>query len=375
MIKILFVTNVDWFFISHRLVIAREAKRRGWEVCVAAEDTGRKSEIESEGIEFFDLRFSRGGTNIIGELIAIFKFINLYRKVKPDIIHHITLKPVIYGSIVAKFFNINGVVNAISGLGYTFTGNRGGLLQRVILWLARYGFARSNVAVIFQNRNDKDTLISNHLLGNATRVYLIKGSGVDLNMFAYTPLPKSVPVRVLLPCRMLWDKGIREVREASDQLKEKYKGKIRFILVGMTDAENRSGVPERYLRDWADGDYVVWEGYQKDMLPFYQDCHIVVLPSYREGLPKTLIEACAVGRPIVTTDAIGCNDCVDEGVNGLKVPVRDADALALALEKLINNPALMEEMGGAGRRKAEAEFNVDDVVRRHLEIYNSLLCR
>lgn len=371
--KLLIITNVDWFLISHRLVIAKAAVKQGWKVYVACEDTGRGNEIMVEGIEFIPFAFSRSGTSIIKELQTYQRFVNLYKKLKPDVVHQITIKPVVYGSIAAKRLGITGVVNAISGLGYMFVGEKIGLVQKLILKLMKYGFSHANTHVIFQNQNDQNTLVRFNILNSTNRVHLIKGSGVNLNYFNFTPLPKDEIIRILFPCRMLWDKGVRELREASDLLKAKYFGKIQFILVGMSDRENKSGVSEEYLRDWECDDYVIWKGHQPNILDYYKNCHIVVLPSYREGLPKTLIEACAVGRPIVTTDAVGCRDCVDEGKNGYKVPVGNGKALTWALEQLINNMPLMKKMGAAGRKKAELEFNVDDVVNRHLNIYLSML--
>jgi glycosyltransferase involved in cell wall biosynthesis len=172
---------------------------------------------------------------------------------------------------------------------------------------------------------------------------------------------------------MLWDKGVKELREASDILKTKYKDKISFKLAGLADEDNKAGVPARYLNDWEDGDFVHWIGYQKDMAVVYQNSDLVVLPSYREGMPRTLIEACASGKAIVTTNAIGCRECVDEGVNGFKVAVGSGIELALAIEKIYLNPDLCIAMGEASRRKAEKEFDQVDVVKKHLEIYNTLL--
>lgn len=371
--RLLIVTNVDWFLISHRLILAKAAKSAGWDVYVACEDTGRAGEIAVEGVQYVPFSFSRSGTNILEEIKLLAKFKRLYKEIKPDVVHQITIKPVVYGSIAAEMEKIPGVVNAISGLGYMFTQGREGLMQRVIFGLMKFGVRRKGVAFIFQNNEDKHVLEKYRVFDERNSTYLIKGSGVNLEKFSFQPLPDSEVIKILLPCRMLWDKGVKELRETSDILKSKYQHRIQFVLVGMADNDNRAGVPESYMTDWEDGDYVVWKGHQIDMAPFYKDCHIVVLPSYREGLPKTLIEACAIGRPIVTTDAIGCKDCVDEGVNGFKVPVKNSAALANAIEKLINDKDLMERMGVAGRRKAEREFDEKDVIKTHLEIYDAAL--
>lgn len=371
--KLLIVTNVDWFLISHRLVLAKSAINSGWDVTVACEDTGRAHEISVDGIKFVNFSFSRSGTNILDEFKLFKRFRELYRRIKPDVVHHITIKPVVYGGAAAKFEKIPGVVNAISGMGYMFAQGKVGIIQKVILKLIDFGVQRENVSFIFQNEDDKEVLQKYSVLKSYNTVNLIKGSGVDLNLYKFKSLPEGSKIRILLPCRMLWDKGVKELREASELLRPIYKGKIQFVLVGMSDENNRAGVPESYLKEWAEDGYVEWHGHRADMIEFYNSCHIVVLPSYREGLPKSLIEACAIGRPIVTTNAIGCKDCVDEGVNGFKVPVKDGIALADAIEKLINNKLLMCEMGLNGRAKAEKEFDVDQVIQKHLDIYQSVL--
>lgn len=367
------VANVDWFFISHRLCIAQQASREGWKVFVACEDTGRKNEIEVDGITFIDFKFSRSGVNPVEEVKTLRQFYQLYKQVQPDVVHHITLKPVTYGSIVAKALNIKGVLNAVSGLGYNFTGDRKGAVQRMMIRLMRYGFDRNNLSVIFQNSDDQKALEDLRILSKKNKIVRIKGSGVDLVKFPQSPFPSFDKIKVLLPIRMLWDKGVKELREASDLLKNKYKDRLQIILSGLADEDNKAGVPSHYLNEWQDGNYVVWIGYQKDMVQVYQDSHIVILPSYREGMPKTLIEACAIGRAIITTDAIGCRECVDEGVNGLKVPVYSVQELADAIEKLVLDHELLIEMGNQSRIKAEKEFDVNSVINKHLEIYSNLV--
>lgn len=371
--KILFVANVDWFFISHRLVIAEEAKKNGFDVIVAAKDTGRSQEIIDKGIQFINLSFSRSGTNLIREFITLIKVFKIYYILRPDIVHHITLKPVIYGSLIAKVLKIKGVVNAISGLGYNFTEGRKSLVQKVMLLILKFGFNRKNVVIIFQNENDQKELTELGVIHPSNLIVRIKGSGVDLEKFHESSFPSFDRIKILLPIRMLWDKGVKELREASDILNKKYYENVEFILSGLADEDNKAGVPASYLNDWQDGNFVKWIGYQKNMVEVYQNSHIVVLPSYREGMPKSLIEACAIGRAIITTNAIGCRECVDEGINGLKVPVKDAQSLANAIETLVNNPNRIIEMGKASRLKAKKEFDINFVLQIHSQIYNQYL--
>lgn len=371
--KILFVTNVDSFFISHRFPIAEEAIKSGYEVIVATTDTGRSKEIIEKGIQFVNLPISRSGINPIKEFITLIRFYFVYKKVNPDIIHQITLKPIIYGSIASKFLKIKSVINAVSGLGYNFTGERKGLASKIIVQLMRFGFNCKNVSLIFQNQDDYNQLLSLNVVASNNTIYRIKGSGVDLNIFKTASYPDFEKIKILLPCRMLWDKGVGELYEASIILRLKYHNKIQIILCGSVDKGNRASVPRSFLESWQDGEFVKWIGFQNDMFHVYMDSHIVVLPSYREGMPKSLIEACAMGRAIITTSAIGCRECVDEGINGLKIPIKNSRALADAIEQLINNPEKIVQMGKASRLKAEAEFDIHLVVKKHLEIYRKVI--
>lgn len=367
--KILYVVNVDWFFISHRLIIAQNAISNGYKVFIACKDTGRISEIEKLGVKHINLPISRSGINPFLEINTLIYLYRIYNNIKPDIVHHITLKPVIYGSIISKLLQIKYVVNAVSGLGYSFTKGRKGIVQKLMIVLLKFGFNRKNITVIFQNGDDEIFFKKQGITSNFNKIIRIKGSGVDLKQFKKSSMPDDDIIKILLPSRMLWDKGVKELREATEILAEKYSEKIQFILCGLADKNNRAGVSESYLKEWQDGTYVKWIGYKKNMVEIYNNCHIVVLPSYREGMPKSLIEACAVGRAIITTDAVGCRECVDEGINGFKVPVNSSIDLAIAIEKLILNRPLIKKMGQNSRIKAEREFNVEEVVTRHLEVY------
>ena len=366
---ILFLVNVDWYFISHRLLIAKKAVAKGYNVYVACLDTGRSDEIKAIGANFINLPISRSGINPFRELSTLIYIHKIFKKVNPDIVHNISIKAVIYGSLISKLFTSIHLVNAISGLGYNFTKNRKGVIQKLLIQLLRLGFQRKNLTVIFQNEDDELFFKENRIISRNNKIVRIKGSGVDLSKFRKTKLPDFDIIKILLPSRMLWDKGVKELRQATEILKPKYKGKIQFILCGFADKDNRAGVPDHYLKDWHDEIYVNWIGYKKEMVEVYNDCHIVVLPSYREGMPKSLIEACAVGRAIITTDAVGCRECVDEGINGLKVSVYSSRELAMAIEKLILNQAILIKMGLNSRKKAEKEYDVNNVVSKHLKIY------
>src|SRR5690606_15902741 len=232
---LLILTNVDWFLISHRLVLAKAAVKAGWKVYVACEDTGRGHEISVDGIEFIPISLSRSGTNILSEFKSYQQIKKIYKNIKPDVVHQITIKAVVYGSLAARQVGIKGVVNAISGLGYMFIPGRMGFMQKLILRMMKFGLDRPNSAIIFQNNDDKLTLEQFNVLNKQTQINLIKGSGVDLNQYSFSELPSGDIIHVLLPCRMLWDKGIKELREATETLKSNYKGKVQFVLVGMAD--------------------------------------------------------------------------------------------------------------------------------------------
>lgn len=370
--RIIFVVNVDWFFLSHRLPIAKEAINFGFEVIVVASDTGVAKEFENYGIKFINVPFSRSGVNPIFEVLNLVKLFKIYFLLKPDIVHHITLKPVIYGSIIAKLLNIKNIVNAISGLGYNFTQERKNIISRIMIFLMHIGF-NNKLNIIFQNQDDFDELNNLKVISHLNKIFFIKGSGVNLNQFYPAKFPDFEKIKILLPSRMLWDKGVMELYEASLILKSNYYKKIQFILAGIADEDNKAGVPVVFLNHWQDGEYVKWIGYQSEMINVYKNAHIVILPSYREGIPKSLIEACAMGRAIITTEAIGCKECVDESINGLKVPIKDVQALVNAIEYLVKNPIKIIEMGKASRLKAEKEFNINLVVKTHLAIYNQYI--
>lgn len=370
--RLIFVVNVDWFFLSHRLPIAKEAKKFGFEVIVVGSDTGRAKEIENYGIKFIKVPFSRSGVNPIFELVNLFKLFKIYFFLKPDIVHHITLKPVIYGSIIAKLLNIKNIVNAVSGLGYNFTEGRVNIISRIMLFLMHFAF-NNKLSIIFQNQDDFQELTKLNVISPLNKIYFIKGSGVNLDQFYPAKFPVFDKVRILLSSRMLWDKGVKELYEVSLLLKSRYSKKIQFILAGMADEDNKAGVPVSFMNHWQDGEYVKWIGFQSEMIDVYKNSHIVILPSYREGIPKSLIEACATGRAIITTEAIGCKDCVDESINGLKVPIKNVQALANAIEFLVKNPNRIIEMGKASRLKAEKEFDINLVVKTHLAIYNQYI--
>jgi glycosyltransferase involved in cell wall biosynthesis len=369
--KIFLVVNVDWFFLSHRLPIALEAIKKGYDVTICAIDTGRKAEIESYGLKFKPLPTSRSGTNAIIELRVLFFLFNWYRREKPDIVHHVAMKPVTYGSIAAKLLGVKRVVNALSGLGFLFiNADENRIIHSLLSRIFKFGFNNPNLRFILQNQDDL-TMIKDLKILKDNQVFLIKGSGVSLSSFKYAIEPDDSTVKIVLPARMLWDKGIGEFIEAARILKSSYASKILFILAGPVDSENKATIPESQLLAWHTEGVISWIGFQSNMVKVLNDAHIVVLPSYREGLPKSLIEACAIGRPIVTTDVPGCREVVIDGVNGFLVPNKSVKPLADAIEKLILDKELRIKMGKEGRKIAEHYFSLESIIEQTFFTYEN----
>lgn len=367
--KLLMIVNEDRFFLSHRKEIALAAQQAGWEVTVVCKDTGQRAEVVALGLPMLDLPVNPTGMDPMQEF-RTFRFLwALYRKNRDAVVHHVGLKSILWGGLAAKMTRVSGVVNAVSGLGVLFSDEELGLSAKGILTLMRFSNRRKGVKVIFQNNEDKQ-LFLRHKVVEESQVEFIKGSGVDLNEFRFVPEPPTSNLKVVFSARMVKEKGVMELIEAAEQLRHDYEGRVEFWLCGRL-AANADAVPREVLEARCDGRYIQWLGLRTDMRSILEQSHIMAFPSYyREGLPKSLIEACAIGRPIVTTDSIGCRDAVDDGVNGFLVPPRDSMALAEKLRLLIDDKALRERMGRASRAKAEHEFDLQKVVEKHLEIYN-----
>ena len=371
MIRLFIVVNVDWFFLSHRKDIALSAQENGYEVTVVTKDTGKKQYIEALGLKVIDLPMNRSGQNIIEELYTCWFLYRLYRREKPDIVHHVGLKTILWGTLAAKLAKVHGVVNAVSGLGIFFSEENTSLVSKLLPRVLRFSHHRKNLAVIFQNEEDKGLFLKNRII-KEEQAFMIKGSGVDLNQYCYTPEQESKKIKILLTARMIVEKGVFVLVDAALKLKEKYRDKVEFLLCGGLD-DNPKAIKEEELKSVCDGGYIQWLGYRTDVLELLKSCHIVAFPSYyKEGLPKSLIEAAAVGRPIVTTNSIGCKETVVDGYNGYLIPVKDSDTLAEKLNLLFEDENLRQNMGRNSRILAEKDFSIENVIHRHLEIYSQL---
>jgi glycosyltransferase involved in cell wall biosynthesis len=377
--KILYVVNEASFFMSHRLPVARAAQDAGFEVHVAAPadhvwapDDFDLQVVRDAGFEVHIVPLSRRGKNPFRDLVTLFALMRLYRKIRPDLVHHLTIKPILYGSIAARFCGVKAVVNAVTGLGQVFSdeGLQGRTIRKMIIVILQLSFQKGKFCTIFQNSKDLQTLVSARVVDEDS-AFLIRGSGVSLTRYLPKPEVQGRPV-VILAARMIWEKGIAEFVGAACILK-KAGCSARFALVGNTKLSNPRAVPEETLEQWRKNGDVEWWGRQENMPEIYASSHIVCLPSsYGEGVPLTLIEAAASGRAIVATEAAG-QEIVREGQNGMLVPAGDERALADALKILIDDETLRRNMGAEGRKIVEDGFSVDKVIAQTMKVYNGLL--
>jgi len=372
--KILFIVNVDWFFVSHRLPIAIKAKEQGYQVHIAARITNKLSLLKDYGfiIHPLNLHRSRTGVKIISEFLEI---LSLIRNINPNIVHLITIKAVLLGGVSARMAKTPAVVSAIPGLGFVFIkkGIVGFFYRHIVSFFYRLSLNHKNQMVIFQNSSDQAKL--NKITKNPLQEsIIINGSGVDLSVYNFKPIPQGTPI-VLFPSRFLIDKGFKEFIEAA-KIVNLYEKKAHFIMIGDIDLSNPSSLSRHEIDQYKiSGDVEFFEYLDEGLKEIYPLATMVVLPSYREGFPKVLIEAAACGRAIVTTDVPGCRDAIDKGKTGLLVAARDSEMLASAIKELLDNTELCRNMGKAGRVRAERLFDINLVVSTHMEIYKNLLMK
>ena len=371
--RLLFIYNVDWAFLTHRLPIASEAVKQGFEVHIATQVTDKLEVIENYGFAVHPLKLHRSDTGIISIFSEFREILSVIRLVSPDIVHLVTIKPVLLGGIAARLAGVPAIVSAVPGLGFVFVskGFIALLRRKVISLLYRLAFGHKNQRIIFQNSDDQSQLTELARLSPKKSV-LIHGSGVDLSLYSRKSICMDTPV-VLLASRLLVSKGVREFVRAAELINT-HGFNARFILVGEPDLMSTETIHQQELDLWEQQGIVELWGYRNDMNVVLSSANIVVLPSYYgEGLPKVLIEAAACGRAVITTDHPGCRDAIKDGVTGLLVPVRNVEALVTTISSLLNDLVRCEEMGRAGRKWAEEMFDVRQVVSEHMCIYEDLL--
>lgn len=369
--KILFVINVDWFFISHRLPLALEALKKGYEVHIACGITDKKEYLESLGLTVHPISISRSGMGISGEIKAFNGIYEVIKKVNPNIAHFVTIKPILYGGIVSRFLGDFRKVFAISGLGFVFVAQtiKAKIVRIIVSLMYKIALGGDNSHVIVQNPEDKKVILSFNTISNKD-VTLIKGSGVDLEKYTYKKSENIIPT-VIMASRLLKEKGVFEFAEAAKILGSKNLN-VKFKLYGEIDEGNPNSLTKRDLAKISEISNFSVKGFSNDIKSIFQKADIVVLPSYYgEGLPKVLIEAAACGRAIITTNMPGCKDTIIENKTGLFCEVKDPKSLAESIERLIQDNELRNSMGKAGRELAEQEFDINKVVEKHFGIYES----
>lgn len=369
--KLIYIVNVDWFFISHRLPIALKALKNGYDVHLICRNSGQFDALKNQGLHVHDVNFSRSGSNLLREFITILNLRKIIKSIKPDIIHAVTIKPVLYSGIISVTLSSNpAFIAAISGLGSVFSSSNWSMKLRkfFVSKLYRLALSHKRKSIIFQNTSDQKTLNSIVNITSEEQI-LIKGSGVDLDEFIATEQPVGHKIRIVMACRLLKDKGVYEFVNAARVVKKHY-GNIEFVLAGSVDLENPNSITQQELNDWNNEGVISAIGMCKNMATLFATSHIITLPSYYgEGVPKVLIEAAASGRPIITTNTPGCRDCVIDQVSGYLIESKDHQSLAEKIELLIKEPKLRQKMGLESRLHAEKNFDINIVIQTHLDLY------
>jgi len=369
--KLVFLVTELGYFCSHRLRLALAAKDAGYDITVVTNCKQRPIlefyEKDLQKLKIIHLPFHRSRLNPFAELKILRQIWQTYRQLRPDIVHQVALKPVIYGTLCARLLGVRQTINALGGMGYLFTHRTlTSLALKPFLKLAfRLLLNHSRCALILQNQDD--VALFTPFVGQS-KIHLIRGTGIDLDKFYPIAEPPFPPLRALMVSRLLKSKGIEELVKAARWLKEE-KIPLEIQVAGDVDPQNPASISSLTLKAWKEENLITWLGTRYDVATLYNQAHIAVLPSYREGLPKSLLEAAACGKPIVTTNVPGCREVVNEGENGLLVPPGNALALAKALKTLAQSPELRAEMGRLSRLKAEQEFNEKKIIEETLKVY------
>jgi len=371
--KIALFANTAWYLHNHRCSLARLLKEDGMEVTLLSPFDSYVENLVSQGLGWIEIPMQRGGMNVFSELRTVLHCIQVYRKLRPDLVHHFTVKPVFYGSLAARITGVPAVVNSITGLGYLFTHRspRVKVIRTMLKPITKQAMAHPNQRVIFQHEAD---LTAYHAMGlvRLDHAVIIQSSGVDLVRFQVQGEPDGIPV-IVMAARMLWDKGVGDLVEVARQITMGGM-KVRFLLVGEPDPGNPSSIPVEQLQAWHREGVIEWLGHRDEMPDILAQCHIVVLPTrYGEGVPKILIEAGAMGKAVVASNLPGCREVIRHEWNGLLIPAGDTKALSEALLRLIQDPDERKRMGKHGREMVEGSFDEEIVNRKTMGIYSELL--
>ncbi len=370
---VLFAFTEDWYFWSHRKPLADYLRERDCIVSLATHFNRHKSKLAEAGIHCIPVSFERSLRHPLRDLRAVFGLWAAVRQARPDIVHLVSLKPILLSGLAVFTKPKTRFVAAFTGMGYLFSSNDRSArwFRRCVIAILRVILGRANVWIIVQNVEDQ-VLLSSEGLGVSQRTVLIPGAGVNSEEFKFSELPTNDPAIVLLPARLIRDKGIEEFVEAARYCK-RIDASTRFVLVGGYDPDNPAAIPQSVIDGWETEGVIERWGHCRDMAPVYTQSRIVCLPSYREGLPKVLLEAAACGRPIIATDVPGCRDVCRDGVTGILIPAHSSAALGTAITKMLAAPDMQRAYGAAGRELVEREFTIEHIGRQTLDFYERLL--
>ena len=381
MSKIVLFANTDWYLYNFRRSLALALHQAGHELLLLSPPGEYGARLRALGLRWEPVPMDRRSLNPLREAAVLAHLWRLFRRERPDLVHGFTIKCAVYGSLAARLAGVPARVNAVTGMGYvvTSTDAKARALRPLVRLLMRAALDGRDARLILQNPDDVAVFEQARLVAPG-HIRLIPGSGVDCVRFApsesvgrgHAPDADTPPFRVLLAARLLWDKGLAEFVDAARRLHGEGRA-IDFLLAGDPDPGNPAAVPEATVHDWVAEGLLHWLGHVDDMPALFASVDVVVLPSYREGLPKGLIEAGACALPLVTTDVPGCREVVTDGVDGLLVPVRDAGALATAIARLHDDPVLAARLGAAARQRALDEFDERIVIARTQAVYQELL--
>lgn len=370
--RLLFVVTEDWYFVSHRLYMATVAVKAGYKVALLSKTSKYQELIEESGIEVINWSLNRRSRNLISEFKAFREISEVIDRFKPDIVHSVALKPILYTALQLKRKNTYANIYALGGLGFVFSSSKlkAQILRFLLVVILRWVLGGERVRVILQNPDDFNLLLRLKVITN-DKTRLIRGVGVDTSLFSPSPKLHDKPI-VLLPARILWDKGIADFVEIANRMKS-YEVNVRFVLVGDPDPHNPESVSILQLEEWIKKGVIEWWGHKEEMQNIYQQATIVCLPSYREGLPKSLLEAASCALPIVTYDVPGCREVVIDGINGFLVPLKDEHALLNAIKKLLDDASLCDKFGQAGRELVIREFSQQKIASETKKIWEEVL--
>lgn len=373
--RVVLFANTEWYLYNFRRSLALVLQQAGYEVILISPPGPYGEKLAALGLSWWPVPMDRRSLNPVRELRLLWHLWRLFRRARPDLVHGFTIKCAVYGALAARLAGIRARVNSVAGMGYVFTSNalKARLLRAPVRLLLRMSLGGRGSRLILQNADDRALFESGGLF-EPSRIRLIPGSGVDITRFRVRGESRGSgkPFVVLLAARLLWDKGLAEYADAARHLRDEGRD-IRFLLAGKPDLGNPAAVPESRIRSWVDEGILEWRGHVEDMPELFQRADVVVLPSYREGLPKSLIEAAACALPLVATDVPGCRAVIDHDVNGLLVPPHDAVALAAAIARIQNDPAFARRLGLAARQRALAEFDERIVIRKTMDVYEEVI--